>query len=125
MTPKHSASIAIVVVACSSAANRTNLTRNQASTAQKTLTPPNVPESLTRYSPGAQTAGRRPRWPSRRHSTFAPATRRRKLRADPVNPSPRAAGSNRFAEIRPADRGRSSIRPDLLIDADDVHGSGG
>jgi len=54
-------------------------------------------------SPGAQTAGRRPRWSWRRHSTFAPATRRRKLRADPVNPAARAAGNNRFAEIRPFD----------------------
>lgn len=92
-----------VVVACSSAANRTNRTRDHASTAQNTLTPPRVPQSMTRYSPGAQTAGRRPRWSWRRHSTFAPATRRRKLRADPVNPAARAAGSRRFAEIRPLD----------------------
>ena len=101
MTSKHSASMAIVVVACSSAANRTNRTRDHASTAQNTLTPPNTPQSMTRYSPGVHTAGRRPRWSSRRHSTLAPATRRRKLRADPVNPAARAAGSRRFAEIRP------------------------
>jgi hypothetical protein len=55
---KHSAS---VVPARSSAANRTNRNRHQASTAQDTCRPPSAPQPITRCSPGDHTAGRRPR----------------------------------------------------------------
>ena len=41
------------------------------------------PQSMTSTSPGAQTPGRRPRWLSRRKSSFSSETRRRKLRAEP------------------------------------------
>ena len=60
-TSKHSASSAIVVAAFSSAAKRTNRTRDQASTAQNTCTPSCTPQSIARVSPGVHTAGRRPR----------------------------------------------------------------
>jgi len=58
---KHSASSRSVVSARSLSANRTNRTRDQASTAQNTCNPPNTPQSMTRCSPGDHTAGRRPR----------------------------------------------------------------
>jgi hypothetical protein len=51
-----------VVVAFSSVANATNLHRDHASTAQNRCNPPpTVAQSITRYSPGVHTAGRRPR----------------------------------------------------------------
>ena len=37
----------------------------------------------------------------RRQSRFCAATSRRKFRGDPLYPAARAAGSSRFAEIRP------------------------
>ena len=83
-------------------ANRTNRNRDQASTAQNTCSGPVLPQSIASTSPGAHTAGRRPRWLSRRHVFFASATSRRKLRADPRYPAAFATGSSRFAEIRPA-----------------------
>ena len=43
-------------------ANRTNRTRDHASTAQNTCSAPMLPQSIASTSPGAQTAGRRPRW---------------------------------------------------------------
>lgn len=58
---KHSASIARVVSARSLSANRTNRTRDQASTAQNTCNPPVLPQSMASISPGVHTAGRRPR----------------------------------------------------------------
>ena len=58
---KHSASKPNVVSARSSSAKRTNRNRDQASTAQNTCSPNSTPQSMTRYSPGDHTAGRRPR----------------------------------------------------------------
>ena len=53
---------ASVVVARSSVANATNRHRDHASTAQNRCNPaPTSAQSITRYSPGAHTAGRRPR----------------------------------------------------------------
>ena len=98
---KHSASIASVVPDRSLPANRTNRNRDQASTAQNTCSEPVLPQSIASTSPGVHTAGRRPRWLSRRHVLFASATSRRKFRAGPAYPAALAAGSSRFAEIRP------------------------
>ena len=56
---RHCASVASVVSARSSAANRTNRNRHHASTAQNTCSPPSAPQSITRCSPGDHTAGRR------------------------------------------------------------------
>ena len=98
---KHSASIASVVSDRSLPANRTNRNRDQASTAQNTCSEPVLPQSIASTSPGVHTAGRRPRWLSRRHALFASATSRRRFRADPAYPAAFAAGSSRFAEIRP------------------------
>src|SRR5437016_2542463 len=75
---KHPPSIAGVVSDRSSPANRTNRTRDQASTAQNTCRAPTLPQSIASTSPGAHTAGRRARWFSRRQAFLASATRRRK-----------------------------------------------
>ncbi len=91
----------MVVAAFSSAANRTNRTRDQASTAQKTCTPASTPQSMTKCSPGDHTAGRRVGPASARQVFLSCATNRRKLRSDPVYPAARALGSNRLALIRP------------------------
>lgn len=68
----------------SSTAKRTKRQRLHAATAQKTWRVPFFPQSITRVSPGDHTAGRRPRWWSARHAFFALATRRRRLRAEPL-----------------------------------------
>jgi Transposase len=60
-TSKHSASRPSVVAAFSSAANRTNRNRDQASTAQNTCRRPSEPQSMASVSPCVHTAGRRPR----------------------------------------------------------------
>ncbi len=61
-----------------------------------------VPVDACRVLVRVRRMGRRPRWWSPRQSALACATNRRKFRSDPVNPAARAAGSSRFAEIRPA-----------------------
>ena len=81
---KQRASISNVVGAFSSAAKRTKRQRENAITAQKMCKPASAPQSMTSTSPGAHTPGRRPRWWPERQSRLALATRRLKLRAEPV-----------------------------------------
>ncbi len=84
MVSKHSASASMVASAPRLSVKYTKRNRLQATTAQKTNSGPISPQSNTTVSPGAQIPGRRPRWFFCRQATFASATRRRKLRADPV-----------------------------------------
>jgi hypothetical protein len=98
---KHSASRRRVVAWVSSAANRTNRTRDQASTAQNTWRPPSDPQSMTRCSPGTGVQGRYTRRDARQ-AALASATARRRWRADPAYPSARTSGSRRLALIRPS-----------------------
>ena len=89
------------MAAFSSSANRTNRNRDQASTAQNTCSPasdtPVDDQRVTRRPHRRPAAAVM----TRRHAAFASATSRRKFRADPAYPAARAAGSSRFAEIRP------------------------
>ncbi len=98
---KHSARRRTVVAWLSSAANRTNRKRLQASMAQNTWRSPSLPQSMTRCSPGTGTHGRYVRR-SRRQAALARATARRRLRAEPAYPAARQTGSSRLALIRPS-----------------------
>jgi len=98
----------------SSREKRTKQKRLQATTAQKTLSGPTDPQSMMSVSPGDHTPGRRPRRCSRRPAALAAATSRRKLRAEPTLPRPRASGRSRFAEIRPSVSSISLISWGLL-----------
>ena len=102
---KHSASIANVVAAFSSAANRTNRhLRPGQHRARRRARRRSTPQSMTRCSPGDHTAGGGRGGVPPRQSFFAAATRRRKLRSDPAYPAAWATGSSRFALIRPFER---------------------
>ena len=83
------------------AANRTNRTLDQASTAQNTWRSPSPPQSITRCSPGTTLPGRTPAMlaPERPCAT---ATARRRLRAEPSYPAARAAGEEQALGADPA-----------------------
>ena len=65
-------------------ANRTNRTRDHASTAQNTCTPSSTPQSMTNVSPGVHTAGRRPRWLPLRHKAFCVANQAPEVAGRPL-----------------------------------------
>ena len=81
---KHRASAVMVASAPRLSAKQTKRILDHAITAQKTNSGPTSPQSKTNTSPGVQMPGRLPRWFLARHCAFTSATRRRKLRSEPL-----------------------------------------